>query len=272
MMPLERTTRAERDAGRKALVPFFTAGYPSEGAFLDLVRAAAEAGCLTVEVGIPFSDPVADGPLIQASSLAALRAGMTLRRALALTARATAATGVGAVVMSYVNPVLRSGVAEFAAAARDAGVVGVILPDVPHEEAAPLRGPLAAAGLPLIELVAPTTGRDRVARIAADACGFLYLVALTGVTGAAADPAAHAAELVARARGATDLPCYVGFGVSDPEGARRVVRDADGVIVGSALVRLLQAAPHQMAGVEGVAAFLQTLRAAISPPAPEVTS
>lgn len=272
MTQLEHTTRAERDAGRKALVPFFTAGYPSEGAFLDLVRVAADAGCRTVEVGIPFSDPVADGPLIQASSLAALRAGMTLRRALALTARATAATGVGAVVMSYVNPVLRFGAAEFAGAACDAGVVGVILPDVPHEEAAPLRGPLAAAGLPLIELVAPTTGRDRVARIAADARGFLYLVALAGVTGAAADPAAHAAELVASARAATDLPCYVGFGVSDPEGARRVVRDADGVIVGSALVRLLLAAPHQMAGVQDVAAFLLTLRAAISPPEPEVTS
>ncbi|MDO9695082.1 MAG: tryptophan synthase subunit alpha [Candidatus Latescibacteria bacterium] len=270
MMQLERTTRAERDAGRKALVPFFTAGYPGEGAFLDLVRAAADAGCRTVEVGIPFSDPVADGPLIQASSLAALRAGMTLRRALALTARATAATGVGAVVMSYANPVLRFGATEFAAAARDAGVVGVILPDVPHEEAAPLRGPLAAAGLPLIELIAPTTGAERVARIAADARGFLYLVALTGVTGAVADPAAHAAQLVGRARAVTDLPCYVGFGVSDAEGARRVVRDADGVIVGSALVRLLQSAPHQTAGVGDVAEFLQSLRKALASPAREV--
>ncbi len=271
-MRLEQTTRAERDAGRKALVPFFTAGYPSEAAFLDLVRAAADAGCRTVEVGIPFSDPVADGPLIQASSLAALRGGMTLRRALALTARATAATGVGAVVMSYVNPVLRLGAVEFAARARDAGVVGVILPDVPHEEGGPWRGPLAAAGLPLIELIAPTTGAARVAGIAADARGFLYLVALTGVTGAAADPAAHAAALVAHARAVTDLPCYVGFGVADPAGARRVARSADGVIVGSALVRLLQAAPDPSSGIRHVADFLHALRAALEPPAQEVTS
>jgi tryptophan synthase alpha chain len=269
---LEQTTRAEWEAGRKALVPFFTAGYPDEAAFLDLVRAAADAGCRIVEVGIPFSDPVADGPLIQASSLAALRGGMTLRRALALTARATAATGVGAVVMSYVNPVLRLGAAEFAARARDAGVVGVILPDVPHEEAAPLREPLAGVGLPLIELIAPTTDAARVAGIAAGARGFLYLVALTGVTGAAADPGAHAAELVARARAATDLPCYVGFGVSDADGARRAARVADGVIVGSALVRLLQAAPTPAAGVRDAAAFLQALQAALGSAAREESS
>lgn len=272
MTKLERTTRDERDAGRKALVPFFTAGYPSEAAFLDLVRAAADAGCRTVEVGIPFSDPVADGPLIQASSLAALRGGMTLRRALDLTARATSATGVGAVVMSYANPVLRLGAAEFATRARDAGVVGAILPDVPHEEAAEWRGPLAEAGLPLIELIAPTTDAARVATIAGEARGFLYLVALTGVTGAAADPAAHAAALVGRARAVTDLPCYVGFGVADPDGARRVARAADGVIVGSALVRLLQSAADARSGVRSVADFLHGMREALAPPAREVTS
>lgn len=270
-MRLETTTRALRDAGRKALVPFFTAGYPDEESFLDLIAAAADAGCGTVEVGIPFSDPVADGPRIQLSSRAALAAGMTLDRALALTERVVARTGVGVVHMSYLNPVLRLGPETYARRAVEAGVVGVILPDVPFEESAPLRGAFAAEDLVLVDLIAPTTSAERVARIAADARGFLYLVSVAGVTGAAIDPAAHAAGLVARTRAATDLPCYVGFGIGDADAARRTARHADGVIVGSALMRLLQEAPDVATGVTRCADLMQSIISALAEPLEETT-
>ncbi|MBU0741270.1 tryptophan synthase subunit alpha, partial [bacterium] len=184
-MRLEKITRALRDDGRKALVPFFTAGYPDERSFVASVRAAAAAGCRVFEVGIPFSDPVADGPLIQMASQRALAAGMTLRRALELTAAAAGETGLAPVVMSYFNPVLRMGLDEFAARAADAGVAGVILPDVPVEESAAVAEALASVGLDLVALMAPTTDPVRARAIAAASRGFLYLVALTGVTGAA---------------------------------------------------------------------------------------
>ncbi len=241
-MRLETITRALREEGRKALVPFFTAGYPDEETFLASVRAAAEAGCRMFEVGIPFSDPVADGPLIQKTSQQALAAGMTLRRALDLTAVAAAESGMAPVVMSYFNPILRLGLDEFAARAADAGVAGVILPDVPVEESAAAAEALASADLDLVALMAPTTDPDRARAIAAASRGFLYLVSLTGVTGAALGGGEGLPELVARARAATDLPCYVGFGVSTPEQARAVYDVADGVIIGSALVKIIESA------------------------------
>jgi len=247
-MRLETVTRAQRDEGRKALAPFFTAGYPDEAVFLDLIRAAADVGCRVVEIGIPFSDPVADGPLIQKSSQAALAGGMTLRRALALTTKAVAETGVTPVVMSYLNPVMRMGLDEFAAAAADAGVGGVILPDVPVEEASEARAALSARDLDLVALMAPTTDSDRAREIAGSSSGFLYLVSLTGVTGAVLDVNATVPSLVARARAVTDLPAYVGFGVSTAEQARDAVASAEGVIIGSALVRVIDAAGDDAAG------------------------
>ncbi len=247
-MRLETVTRAQRDEGRKALAPFFTAGYPDEAVFLDLIRAAADVGCRVVEIGIPFSDPVADGPLIQKSSHAALAGGMTLRRALVLTAKAVAETGVTPVVMSYLNPVMRMGLDAFAAAAADAGVGGVILPDVPVEEASDARAVLAARDLDLVSLMAPTTSADRAQEIASTSSGFLYLVSLTGVTGADLVVESTVPSLVSRARAVTDLPAYVGFGVSTAEQARDAVAEADGVIIGSALVRIIDSAGADSAG------------------------
>ncbi len=261
-MRLETITRALRDDGRKALAPFFTAGYPDEATFLDLIRAAADAGCRVVEVGIPFSDPVADGPLIQKSSHAALAGGMTLRRALELITKAVVETGITPVVMSYLNPVLRFGVADFATAAADAGVGGVILPDVPLEESHAVRADLAAHDLDLVALMAPTTDPDRAREIALSASGFLYLVSLTGVTGAALDVEATVPSLVARASAVTDLPAYVGFGVSTPEQARDAAASADGVIIGSALVKIIEEAGADAPGavhtyLGGVAAAME---------------
>lgn len=262
-MRLERITRELRDEGRKALVPFFTAGYPDETTFMACVRAAAMAGCRIFEVGIPFSDPVADGPLIQASSQRVLEAGMTLDRALELTAAAATETGLAPVVMSYVNPILRLGLDAFAARAAEAGVAGVILPDVPVEESAAAATALAAADLDLVALMAPTTDPARTATIAAASRGFLYLVSLTGVTGSALGGGEGLPDLVARARAATDLPCYVGFGVSTPEQARAAASEADGVIIGSALIKIIENAPSPTAAPALLRDFLGGVAAAL---------
>jgi tryptophan synthase alpha chain len=264
-MRLREWTESTRTAGRKALVPFLTAGYPDEGTFLRLLAAATGAGCRVVEVGIPFSDPMADGPVIQASSERALAQGMTLRRALELIERASAAAPAGYVVMSYLNPILQMGVETFADRAARAGVAGVILPDVPLEESGELRPALACAGIALVDLVAPTSGDDRIAAIARQAEGFLYLVSLTGVTGVRAGLAAGLEGFIARVRCASDLPLYVGFGVSTPEQAAQVARTADGVIIGSALIRMIQDASDDNAAVAAVGAFLARVTAAMHP-------
>jgi tryptophan synthase alpha chain len=252
-MRLRDLTESTRTAGRKALVPFLTAGYPDEATFLRLLAAATDAGCRVVEVGIPFSDPMADGPVIQASSERALAQGMTLKRALDLIERASASAPAGYVVMSYLNPILQMGIATFAERAARAGVAGVILPDVPLEESGELRPVLARAGIALVDLVAPTSGDERVAAIARQTEGFLYLVSLTGVTGARAGLAAGLAAFIARVRRSCDLPLYVGFGVSTPEQAAEVARSADGVIIGSALIRIVQNTTIQNAAVQNAA-------------------
>ncbi len=263
-MRLGQITRRLLADGRKALVPFFTAGYPDEATFLDCLGAAARAGCRIVEVGVPFSDPLADGPAIQESSRVALAGGMTLSRAMDLSARAADTTGCSIVLMSYLNPILRLGAAGFAARAAARGIDGAILPDVPLEESGPLRRELAATGVTLIDLVAPTTSQERVAGIVRGADGFLYLVAVTGVTGARARLDPRLPGLVSRVLKETDLPLYVGFGVSGPAQAAAVVGRADGVIIGSALVNVLRAAGSRREAVAAVERFLDQTQAAIN--------
>jgi len=261
---LSAATSACRQDGVKALVPFFTAGYPDEATFLELVAAAGRAGCPVIEIGVPFSDPIADGPVIQASSQAALARGMSLRRALDLTAEAAASTPAALVLMGYLNPILRLGLDAFADAARQAGISGVIVPDVPLEESAPIRRALATAELTLVDLVAPNSDPDRIARIGAVAGGFLYLVSLTGVTGSRAVFGHDLDDFVGRVRRGSDLPLYVGFGVSDREQAERVTRRADGVIIGSALIRIIQSAPDPGAAVARVERFLGEIARALN--------
>ena len=259
---LPAVTTALRDAGRKAVVPYLTAGFPSPADGPLLLEAVAAAGCRLVEIGIPFSDPVADGPVIQAASARALAQGTTVADGLALAARA-AALGLVPVVMTYLNPVLAMGLERFAAAAADAGVRGVILPDVPREEAGPARAAFAAAGMTLVDLVAPTSGTARTERIAREARGFLYVVSHTGVTGGDAALDAAVAPLVARIRDVTDTPCYVGFGIATPDRARAAAAVADGVIVGSALLRAVdEAAPRERP--RAARAFLSSLVAAVA--------
>ena len=259
MKTLAGETRALREQRRKALVAYFTAGYPDSEAFASLVRAAVDAGADIIEVGIPFSDPIADGPIIQASSSAALKNGMTLPRALEAIARLHADVRVPIVVMSYINPILRLGVDAFARTAVAAGVSGVVLPDVSFEESHSLRPALSHAGLAYVDLVAPTSGEARAQVIARASQGFVYAVSMTGVTGARTASLADASELVEQVRAATDTPVYVGFGVSTPDAAREIARTADGVIIGSRLMQLAGDGPARGSAAR-VADFLASVR------------
>lgn len=264
MKALEKCTREIMAQGGKALVPFFTAGFPDEETFLRLVSAAAAAGCPVVEVGVPFSDPIADGPVIQESSKAALERGITLRRTLELAAQAAERTEANLVLMGYLNPLLRMEVRAFARAAREAGVSGVIVPDLPLEESGEVRRALAEEGIVLVDLLAPTSGPSRIAAVAKQARGFLYLVSVTGVTGARSPLEEETAAFAARVRAHTDLPLYVGFGIKTPALAAAAARSADGVIAGSVLIRSIREAPSRDAAVDRVRALLEDMQAAMN--------
>jgi len=262
MMKLTGIVERLRAEGRKGVVPFFTAGYPDAATTLRLVGAAREAGCGVVELGVPFSDPIADGPAIQASSQHALAGGMTLAKTLDLAA-AAADAGAAVVLMGYMNPVLRMGVETFAERAAAAGVAGLILPDVPREESAEIRAALAGRGVALIDLVARTSPEDRVRALAEGAEGFLYLVSVTGVTGTRAPDAAEIDAFVERVRRHAARPLYVGFGVGSAPLARAMTRRADGVIIGSALVDLIRNADSADAAVADVQRFLEDVQQSV---------
>lgn len=254
-----------RERGERPLVPFLTAGFPDDERCRAALRGVKEAGCGLVEIGVPFSDPVADGPVIQAASQQALTRGMTPARALDLAAWATTELGLAVALMGYLNPVLRQGERAFADAAAAAGAVGVIVPDLPLEEAGGLRAELAARQVDLVSLVAPTTGAERLARAAAASSGFLYLVSVAGVTGTSTGAGDGLESYVARVRSVCPLPLYVGFGVATPAQAARVAACADGVIVGSALLRRLETAADATQALALARDFCGGLRAAMAP-------
>lgn len=263
-MKLSRVTNELRASGDKALVAFLTAGFPDEDTFRGLVRAADAAGCNLIEIGIPFSDPIADGPLIQESSLRALRQGMSLSRALDLIAEVSQEIAAPILVMSYYNPVLRMGDEAFASRAASSGVVGAIIPDVPFEESGNLRPVLRSHDLALIDLIAPTSGVKRIADITRHAEGFLYLVSVTGVTGVRAPRESDIGALAAQVKTMTRLPLYAGFGISDSQTARAVADCCDGVIIGSALIRKIKQAASTGEAVERVHRFLVDIKSAMS--------
>jgi tryptophan synthase alpha chain len=239
-------------SGRKALIPYLTAGYPSPTESATAIRSAAEVADI-IEVGVPFSDPLADGPTIQRSSFEALRQGMTLAGTLDLVAQAELACPV--VVFSYLNPVLQYGIERFLTAAERLGIAGLILTDLPAGSDPAVESAVAESHLDLIRLIAPTTRAERLAAALEGAQGFVYLVARLGVTGARESLASDLGESITRVRQVTSLPVAVGFGISTPAQAKTVGRMADGVVVGSALVDVL--------GREGVKAarrFLGSLR------------
>lgn len=255
----ESTAIAERFAGlrksgRRALVAYVTAGHPDPRRSLELLRALEQAGVDVVEVGVPFSDPMADGPVIQASSQQALAAGMTFDGVLELIHGAGLAIPV--VLFSYLNPVLAAGPDALDRAAR-AGAHGVLITDLPVGSDPALERRFASGPLAFIRLVAPTTPSDRMAHIARHGSGFVYLISRLGVTGARDELPRELPETVARLRRATTLPICVGFGVSTPAQAAAVARVADGVVVGSAIVR---AAAES---VDRAAELVRSLRSAI---------
>ena len=222
-----------RDAGRKALVCYITAGFPDAERSVELMKVLEQEGADVIEVGVPFSDPIADGPVIQRSSQLALESGMTLDGALEIVSRAQLSIPV--VLFSYLNPLLAAG-DDLPSRAIQAGVDGVLVTDLPVGADPPLEAWLGGTDLAFIRLVAPTTPPERMRMISSNGSGFVYLISRLGVTGARADVPAELGEIAATLRSVSALPVCVGFGVSTPQTAQQVARIADGVIVGSALV------------------------------------
>jgi len=236
-------TRLFREAGRPLLMPYAVGGFPDLEGCLAVLRAYRESGADLVEIGIPFSDPLADGPVIQGASQVALRRGVRPKDVLSLAGQA-AGEGAKVVLLCYLNPILAFGPERFFAACRDEGVLGVVVPDLPAEEASGLQAVAQAEGVDVILLAAPTSTDARLERIAQAASGFIYCVSTTGVTGARPSLRSDLPEFVARVRRHTDLPLAVGFGVSTPQQAEEVARYADGVIIGSALVDVVAKSRH----------------------------
>jgi tryptophan synthase alpha chain len=228
-----------RHQKRGGLITYVTAGDPDPHTSEEIMVALASGGADVIEVGVPFSDPLADGPVIQRASERALAAGMTLRGALALVARLRQRIDTPLVLFTYANPVVRMDAEVFATSARDAGVDGVLILDYPIEEAEPLRAPLISAGLDPIFLISPTTTDDRIQRASELGAGFLYVISRLGVTGARDEMAADTTSLLERVKQRTSLPVAVGFGISRPEHVAAACRHADAAVVGSALVNVV---------------------------------
>jgi tryptophan synthase alpha chain len=237
---LDTAFAALRARRERALVAYFTAGDPSLAMTGRLVVEAARRGADVIELGIPFSDPLADGPVIQRATQRALAAGVTLPRVLELVREMRGEVSVPLVFLTYYNPILAFGLKAFCRTAAEAGIDGVIVADLPPEEAEPLHAEAAPAGLDVIHLVAPTSTPERMRRIARASEGFIYMVSLTGVTGERAALAPELARQLRALRAITTKPVCVGFGIGTPEQAGEVGRVADGAVVGSAIVRLVE--------------------------------
>lgn len=231
-----------RAEGRALLMPFLVCAYPDADTFVAVAEAAAGAGADALEVGIPFSDPIMDGPIIQQATTQVLASGLRVVEAIELIGRAAERSGLPVTAMTYYNLPFHAGIEKFARACADAGIAGAILPDLTVEEAGPWREACAAAGVAPVFLAAPTSTPDRIRLIGAASEGFVYAASTLGVTGVRDEMSRRARDLVRAIRAATDTPVAVGIGVSTPEHAREVASYADGVIVGSALVKRIAAA------------------------------
>ncbi len=250
------------DGGHKALIAYVTVGYPSVEATVEVVPLLAKSGCDIVELGIPFSDPLADGATIQNASYNALHNGVTPATCLDVASRIRHKADVPIVFMSYFNPILAHGLNHFVGSCASAGVSGLIIPDLPPEEGTELESLGRERAVDLIYLLAPTSTAERIELVGRHSAGFIYLVSVAGVTGTRGALPAGLADFVGRVRSKTQLPLSVGFGISTPEQAKEVSRYADGVIVGSRLVQLMEGASWK----EDVARFAGQLRAAMDEP------
>jgi len=253
-----------KSRNEKALVCFLTCGDPDFATTEKLVKAIVEAGADIIELGVPFSDPLADGPSIQASSYRALQNGASVRGVLDSVKSIRRDCDAPIVLMTYFNPVQKYGIERFAQDAAEAGADGVIMTDLPPEEAGEWKKAADWAKLSTIQLVAPTSTKDRIKQAAKMASGFIYCVSRTGVTGAQSEVPIELKELVATIKQATDLPVAVGFGISQPEHVRQVTKFADGAVVGSALVNIIAEGSADI--LDNAAAFVRSLKAGVKEP------
>jgi len=256
-MVAEASTRLEsalRADGDLKLVAYMMAGYPTAKRSIDVGKRLAGSGIAALEIGIPHSDPLADGPVIQKAGQVALEHGMTVSGALEV-ARAVAAEGVPVVLMTYINPVLSYDPRKFSAEAAQAGVAGVIVPDLPIEEAEPVTGWFRSAALDTVFMVAPTTPPDRISAIASHSSGFVYCLTVTGITGARKELPPGMPELLKEVKSRTSLPVAAGFGISRQEHMKALKRNADAAVVGSAIVDEIER------GGDGVALVRELLKA-----------
>jgi tryptophan synthase alpha chain len=253
---------AEAFSRGKAFIPFITGGDPDIETTEKVLFALADAGADIIEIGVPFSDPIAEGRVIEAADERALKAGCTVDKLFELVGRVSRA-GIQAplLLMTYYNPVFAYGVSRFTDKCADCGIDGLIVPDLPFEERGELLGPCTSRGLELISLIAPTSD-ERITEIAKNSSGFLYCVSSLGVTGMRDELDSSASRMVERVRAVSSIPCAVGFGISTPEQARDMARIADGVIVGSAIVKII--AEHGRNCVEHVTRYAETIKKAIS--------
>jgi tryptophan synthase alpha chain len=263
MSRIEGRFAALKKSGRKALIPYITAGDPQPSLTVPLMRALVEAGCDIVELGVPFSDPMADGPVVQRSGERALKHGVGLADVLAMVAefrKNDRETPV--VLMGYANPVEAMGSERFFAQAKSAGIDGVIVVDYPPEECADFARLAKQNGIDPIFMLAPTSTEKRIHNVARCGSGYLYYVSLRGVTGASHIDLAEIASRIPKIRAATKLPIGVGFGIRDAESARRVAQSADAVVIGTRIIQEIEAGAAEQA-VQRVQAFLRPIRKAL---------
>ncbi len=253
-----------KERGEKALIAYIMAGDPTLEETETYVQQLADVGADVVELGVPFSDPIADGPIIQQAAERALRSGTTLKKILATVRSLRTKTQIPLVLMAYYNSIFRYGEAAFCRDAAAAGVDGLIVPDMPPEEAGTIHPVAEAAGLDVIFLLAPTSTAKRETAVARLSRGFIYYVSLTGITGAKLTDKADVGKKVREIQGYTKTPVAVGFGIKTPEDARQVARIADGVIVGSALVKLIAEGGHATV-TDRLSSFTRSLKAATQP-------
>lgn len=247
--------------GKKAFIPFITGGDPDMETTEKLILAMAEAGADLIEIGIPFSDPIAEGPVIQAADERALTGGCTTDALFDMVKRVREKTDIPLLFMTYLNPVYTYGKERFLKNCADFGVDGLIVPDMPFEEKGELSPLCARYGVTLISMIAPTS-KERIAMIAKEAEGFLYCVSSLGVTGVRGEIRTDIGAMLEQVRGVSEIPCAIGFGISTPEQARDMARLADGVIVGSAIVRL--AAQSGRDCVQPVIRYVEEMKRAVS--------
>ena len=260
---IEEKFKKLKEANQKALIPFITAGDPDLDTTKRLVIEMERAGADIIELGVPFSDPIADGPAIQKASYRSLKSGTTLKKIIGVVKELRQTTEIPLVLMTYYNPVFKYGISEFVRDASDAGVDGIIIPDLPPEEGEGIIEEGKRHNLNTIFLLAPTSTKERIKIVASASTGFIYYVSLTGVTGARKSLPETVEASVNKIRKATDKPIAVGFGISTAEQAKRIASFADGVIVGSAIVNVIEKNIDKPDLIEKVSGFVKDLKSGI---------